>query len=106
MSQHWLSSIEHLPLIGAMVTRDDGSIRWPVIVGSLITSGIIGLIVVALDVSAMKARQGMVIDRLQSLELQQAPATMKRFTSDDAAMMEARIERRLRDCEQRLDKQK
>jgi hypothetical protein len=95
--------LEHIPLIGIAMIKEDGTIRWNLIIGGIITAGIIGMSVLAREVSAIAARQEMIINRVIKIEDQQVPATANRFTSFDADAMEKRIQDRLDRLEKKLD---
>ena len=90
-----------LPMLTGMVRDEGGELRWPLIIGSIISAGAIavgGFVVsVGNEVSAIAARQRIVMERLDKLETANHPATTKRYTSDDAARDQDIMRRALRE---------
>lgn len=99
---------DSLSLLAGMVTRQDGTLRWPVIIGGVITATIIGIaawmMATTSTLAKLEARQEIVLQRLSTLESSAHPATSKRFTADDAREMETRITLRIDRLESRLDR--
>jgi hypothetical protein len=87
--------------------NDDGNgrYRWLVLVSGALAGGVFGLtdwiLSMSNEVSAIRARQEIVLRRLDALENQKVPATANRFTASDAADLEARIMTRLESLERR-----
>jgi len=92
-------------LIGVVRDSETGEIRWPVVIASLLTAGVIGAITMSIamtsEVSAIRARQQIVFERLAQIEASTHPATAKRYTSDDAARDMDLIRSRIRESEER-----
>ena len=87
--------------LGMIRDRETGEIKWPVVIGGLLAAGIAGAITMTIavnaDLSAVKARQQVVFERLSVIETSSHPATAKRYTSDDAARDLELIRMRIRD---------
>jgi hypothetical protein len=92
---------QFLPMLGGMVRDDAGELRWPLIIGSIISAGAIAvggfLVSVGNEVSAIGARQPIIMERLDKLETANHPATTKRYTSDDDARDQEIMRRALRE---------
>jgi hypothetical protein len=77
-----------LPFLAGVIHDEMGEIRWPIVTAGLATAGIIGAFAattnMTANISAIDAKQQMVLQRLDRIEASQHPATSKRYTSDDA----------------------
>lgn len=92
----------------AAVVRDDvsGEIRWPVVIGAIIAAGSIATagwaVGLSNELTYVKARQEIVLQRIQVLEQSQHPSTAKRYTSDDAERDRAHVARELGSMDARV----
>lgn len=96
-----------LPVIGGMVRNaETGEIRWPVVAGGIITAALVGtggwIVGLSREVSVLHAKQEMAMMAISRLEASQHPATMKRYTADDADRDRAAVERTIVRMEERI----
>ena len=102
------SQIGAFPMLAMVRDTSTGEIRWPVVIGGIITAGVVGvsswLISASQDIAYIKARQEMVITKLASIEASSHPATSKRYTSDDAARDQDMMRRELDRLGERIAK--
>ena len=96
--EHWKAAF-----FGLGIVRDPetGEIRWPVVAGGILVAGTVsvGGIIISMGnlISAIEARQQMVIARLEAIEVSAHPATSKRYNSDDATRDAELMRNRIRD---------
>jgi hypothetical protein len=87
-----------------VVHDDEGNIRWPVVVGGIITAAMVGLGAATIhqgqEIAAQTATINLLLQRLQSLESMQLTQANDRYRRSDADRELSSIERRLTD---RLD---
>jgi len=100
-------------LFGALIgltVRADGTINWPTIINSILSAAIVGLGTMVVRqgelLSAVAARQVLVIERLHALETGNSAATNERYRQSDAARDFARVEARLDKIEERISSTK
>lgn len=96
------------PFMLAMVRDEEGNIRWPVVVGGVITAGAVAiagwLVSTTAQLAKVEARQEIVLQRLNTIEASTHPATSKRYTSDDAREDRERTQREVDRLIERLER--
>ena len=100
--------VSMMTLIGGVVRDDNGEIRWSVVAAGIIAAGSVTvggwMVAVSSNVSAIEARQQMVLRRLDSLEASTHPSTSKRYTSEDADRDRSAMQRDISRLEYRLER--
>ena len=80
---------EVLAMMMTAVRKEDGNINWTTVFGGVVTAAIVGLSAATIDqgreISAMRARQEIVLQRLTALESGTSSATSERYRASDAA---------------------
>ncbi len=92
-----------LPFLLGIIYKEDGEIRWPVVISGVVTALMVGMGAAVIsqgrEISAMDARQRLVLERLDKIENGSVAATSDRYRRSDAdrdlSALETRIEKRL-----------
>ncbi len=110
----WLDHLRHglsgqfLALAAAVTRTSEGSINWRNVFGTVVSAAILALAASTIEqgnrISAIHARQEIVLRRLEALETGNATATSERYRASDAARDLARISHDITDLHRRLDR--
>lgn len=103
--EHWKATI-----LGLGVVRDPetGEIRWHYVAGGILVAATIAvggfLVSISNILAAVEARLQIAMQRIETLEASQHPATSRRYTSDDANRDLELLRTRIRDAREEARK--